>query len=50
MPSGRKKRFGYAGSNGMNLKDPKDQAATDEGYLFDLDGSSECRVYTFPIR
>jgi len=49
MPDGEVKRFGFAGSNGLNLRDPKGLAAQNQGYLFDLDGSSECKVYVTPV-
>lgn len=49
LPSGERKRFGFAGSNGMNLRDPNNRRGPNQGYLFDLDGTSECRVYVFPV-
>ncbi|MBP5857628.1 hypothetical protein KAJ83_11460 [Marivibrio halodurans] len=49
LPSGERKRFGFAGSNGMNLRDPNNLKGPNQGYLFDLDGTSECRVYVFPV-
>ena len=49
MPDGEVKRFGFAGSNGLNLRDPKGLAAQNQGYLFDLDGTSECKVYVTPV-
>ncbi|MEQ8603441.1 MAG: hypothetical protein RIB45_08975 [Marivibrio sp.] len=49
MPDGEVKRFGFAGSNGLNLRDPKGLAAQNQGYLFELDGTSECKVYVTPV-
>lgn len=49
LPSGERKRFGFAGSNGLNLRDPGNRKGVNQGYLFDLDGTSECRVYVFPV-
>ena len=49
LPSGERKRFGFAGSNGMNLRDPDNRKGLNQGYLFDMDGTSECRVYVFPV-
>lgn len=43
------KRLGYANSN-FNLKDPKGQSGPDTAYLFERDGTSECRVYAVPTR
>lgn len=43
------KRLGYANSN-FNLKDPKGQGGPDTAYLFERDGTSECRVYAVPTR
>ncbi len=39
------RRYGYADSTGFNLRDPKNQAVADTVYLFELDATSECRVY-----
>lgn len=49
MPDGKTKRFGFAGSNGFNLRDPNGMSGKDQGYIFDMDGTSECRVYTVPV-
>lgn len=47
MPDGGKRRMGFAGSNGLNLHDPGKLRGRDQAYLFELDGTSECRVYAF---
>lgn len=49
-PDGPAKRYGFAGSNGLNLRDPKNLRGLNQGYLFDLDGSSDCEVYVTPIQ
>ncbi len=49
LPSGQRKRFGFAGSNGLNLRDPTGLKGPNQGYLFEYDGTSECKVYVWPI-
>lgn len=38
-------RLGFAGPRGFNLVDPDGLGEADQLYLFDLDDTSECRVY-----
>lgn len=42
-------RYGYAQGDGLNLKDPRTLREPGIAYLFDLDGTSECRVYAYKI-
>ncbi|MTI09262.1 hypothetical protein [Curvivirga aplysinae] len=46
LPDNSVKRFGFATGNGYNLRDYNSRRNLDEVYLFDLDGTSECRVYS----
>ena len=41
------KNVGFASSNGLNLRDPKNYAQPGFFYLFDLDGTSSCKVAIF---
>lgn len=41
-------RFGFAQGNGLNLYDPENLRGPDQVYLFDRDGTSECKVYVYP--
>ncbi len=47
FPGGAKRRMGFAGSNGVNLRDTDNLRGRDQAYLFELDNTSECRVYAF---
>ena len=46
--TGYKKRLGFANSEGFNLRDPENLKGRDVAYLFDLDRTSQCRVYALP--
>ena len=48
MPDDRVKRFGYVKGSDNNLRDPNNLKAGGEIYIFDLDGTSECRVFSMP--
>ncbi len=43
--NGRVRRFGFANAEGFNLRDPDNLRGRDFAFLFELDGTSECRVY-----
>lgn len=49
MPDLGRYRFGYAQGDGLNLSDPRTLRKPGIAYLFDLDGTSECRVYAYKI-
>lgn len=40
-------RFGFAQGTGRNLYDPKSLRGADVVYLFERDGTSECKVYVY---
>ena len=42
------RRFGFANSEGFNLRDPDNLRGRDFAFLFELDGTSQCRVYALP--
>ena len=42
------RRFGFANSDGFNLRDPDNLRGRDLAFLFELDGTSQCRVYALP--
>lgn len=46
MSNSRIKRFGFANGYGFNLRDKNASRLETEVYLFDLDGTSECKVYS----
>ncbi len=48
LQNGRKKRLGYANSEGFNLRDPGNLRGRDIAFLFELDGTSQCIVYAMP--
>lgn len=50
FPDGDKKRFGFANSEGFNLYDPENRVGLNQVYLFNLDRTSECRVYAVETR
>jgi len=43
--NGRVRRFGFANAKGFNLRDPDNLRGRDFAFLFELDGTSQCRVY-----
>lgn len=43
--NGRVRRFGFANSEGFNLRDPDNLKGRDLAFLFEMDGTSQCRVY-----
>ena len=45
MPDGNNRRFGFADYTGFNLYDPDNRKGPGQAYLFELDGTSECRVF-----
>ena len=45
MPNGRKKKFGFVDSGGKNLYDPNNRTGPKQAYMFENDGTSECKVY-----
>ncbi|MEQ9487645.1 MAG: hypothetical protein RIM72_01495 [Alphaproteobacteria bacterium] len=45
---GKRKRLGFASSEGFNLRDPDDRKGRDLAFLFEYDGTSECRVHAVP--
>jgi hypothetical protein len=47
IPNERPRRFGFARSDGFNLRDPDTLRAPEQLYLFERDGTSECRVYVY---
>lgn len=46
--NGQRKRLGFASSEGFNLRDPDDRKGRDLAFLFEYDGTSECRVHAVP--
>ncbi|WP_259780488.1 hypothetical protein [Aestuariispira ectoiniformans] len=50
LPGGERKKFGYANWRGFNLRDPDHRVGRDQVYLFDMDRTSECRVYAVVTR
>ncbi len=48
MPNDQVRRFGFANGYGFNLRDKNFKRLETEIYLFDLDGTSECLVYSMP--
>lgn len=50
LQDGKKKRLSYANALGFNLRDPNNLRGRDIAFLFDLDRTSECRVYAIPTR
>lgn len=48
LQNGKKKRLSYANAQGFNLRDPQNRRGRDLAFLFELDGTSECRVYAIP--
>lgn len=45
---GKRRRLGFASSEGFNLRDPDDRKGRDLAFLFEYDGTSECRVHAIP--
>ncbi len=45
---GKRMRMGFATSEGFNLRDPDDRKGRDFAFLFEYDGTSECRVHVVP--
>ncbi len=48
LQGGKKKRLSYANAQGFNLRDPGNRRGRDLAFLFDLDGTSQCKVYALP--
>lgn len=46
---GKRKRLSYANAEGFNLRDPDNVRGTDLAFLFELDRTSQCRVYAVPV-
>lgn len=46
--NGKRRRLGFASSEGFNLRDPDDRKGRDLAFLFQYDGTSECRVHAVP--
>jgi len=46
--NGKRRRLGFASSEGFNLRDPGNRKGRDLAFLFEYDGTSECRVYAIP--
>lgn len=44
----KKKRLSYANAQGFNLLDPDNRRGRDLAFLFELDGTSQCKVYAIP--
>lgn len=49
IPNKDPRRFGFANGKGLNLRDPHDLSEPTELYLFEGDGTSECRVYRYTM-
>lgn len=47
IPNEKPLRLGFARSDGFNLRDPETLRAPERLYLFERDGTSECRVYSY---
>ncbi|WP_425403856.1 hypothetical protein [Hwanghaeella sp.] len=48
LQGGQKKRLSYANAQGFNLRDPGNRRGRDLAFLFELDGTSQCKVYAIP--
>lgn len=48
LQGGKKKRLSYANAQGFNLRDPQNRRGRDLAFLFELDGTSQCKVYAVP--
>ncbi|RVU38406.1 hypothetical protein EOI86_03730 [Hwanghaeella grinnelliae] len=48
LQGGKKKRLAYANTLGFNLRDPGNRRGRDLAFLFELDGTSQCKVYAIP--
>jgi hypothetical protein len=48
LQGGKKKRLSYANAQGFNLRDPGNRRGRDLAFLFELDGTSQCKVYALP--
>ena len=48
LQGGKKKRLSYANAQGFNLRDPGNRRGRDLAFLFELDGTSQCKVYAVP--
>lgn len=46
--NGKRRRLGFASSEGFNLRDPDNRKGRDLAFLFQYDGTSECRVHAIP--
>lgn len=46
--NGGRRRLGFASSEGFNLRDPDNLKGRDLAFLFEYDGTSECRVHAVP--
>ena len=46
--NGKRRRLGFASSEGFNLRDPDNQKGRDLAFLFEYDGTSECKVHAVP--
>lgn len=52
LVGGKPKRFGFAAMTGgdmLNLYDPQGLGEEEQAYLFDLDRTSDCRVYVYKV-